>query len=31
MLSNAKFEADIDVDEGATHFQLIEESVMNDY
>ena len=31
MLSNAKFEADIDIDEGATHFQLIEESVMNDY
>jgi len=31
MLSNTEFEADIDVDEGAAHFQLIEESVMNDY
>ena len=31
MLSNAEFEADINVDKGATHFQLIEESVMNDY
>ncbi len=31
MLSNAEFEANIDVDEGAAHFQLIEESVMNDY
>ena len=31
MLSNAEFEANIDVDKGATHFQLIEESVMNDY